>query len=1130
MTRVPAPVAPRVPASAAPRPRPRRGLRDRFGLAAAAGLLAPLLVPVALGGAGQAAGTPDLGAAPAAAAVTPEPSAPVSADGLPTVQTDGIVYSVAVVGDVVYAGGNFDHARPAGQPRGGPGEVERRGLLAFRLSTGELLPWNPGARGDEFRTSGNPGGFCDNLGGDRWVCDSVFRLKASPDGTRLYAAGDFTQVGADRRYRVAAFDLAGSGSLVRDFRPAASSRVRGLAVTDDTVYLGGSFTSVDGQPRTRLAAVDLRGDLTGWAPTADSSVWALAPSASADRVLVGGQFARVNGGDRYGLDSVLADGTSAPFADRPVPPYGSFVTDIVVDGPTAYVASDGSGRPQFDGRLSLDVATGSVRWLDNCYGANQSVAVDGDVVYSASHSHNCDAMDTFPEGSPRYYQRLVAESTDATGTNRYGDPIPTWYHWQPEIDGGPSTSKYKNGPWAVDAADGWLVAGGEFLSVNREPQEGLVRFRTRAQAPRKQGPVFPFGAPVASSLEPGSVRVTWQPTYDRDDATLTYTVLRDEKPVHEVRLSSSFWEQSQPEAVWTDRSVTPGARHVYRLRVRDGDGNSIGSPAAPQVTVADGSARPALRSASLRTGASSYWTLDEPGGGTAGDLLGRRPLALRSGVTLGVPGSPGTGAGTAARFDGTSAGVASVESRDDDPQVFSVDGWFRTTTRKGGSLWGYGSQTAGGGDADRVLWMGDDGRLHATVDARTQFSVVDFVTVDTPGSYNDGDWHHVALVFGEDGMALSVDGTQVVSTELASLARHRDGYWRLGSAPLGSWARGVSSSHWAGELDEVALHRRELTADDVAERAAVARGATPPDAAAAVSCTDLACTADSAGSTPGTTGGGGAATIVAREWDMGDGTRLSGASPSHTYARAGTYAVRLTVTASTGLRDSETVPVTVTAPDPVLALDRFPTAATNGFGSAERGGAWAVLHDPSEYSVPGGKAYITHSRLGTTRAAWLPDVAVTDAEVGVAMSVDRLPAAGGSMWFGAVARRVGDVEYRQRVRLFSDGTVRVAVVRRGSDGIDRTLADAVVEGLVVAPGEPLRLRMEATGTSPTRLRASVQRASESGVRDWQVEATDDDPRLQVPGAVGVSTYSTAENGNVPNRVTIADFVVRRPHG
>src|SRR3954463_7604941 len=66
----------------------------------------------------------------------------VSGDSLPTPQINGVVWDQEIVGDIVYVGGNFTTARPAGAAPG-VSEVTRAGLLSYRLSTGELTNWAP---------------------------------------------------------------------------------------------------------------------------------------------------------------------------------------------------------------------------------------------------------------------------------------------------------------------------------------------------------------------------------------------------------------------------------------------------------------------------------------------------------------------------------------------------------------------------------------------------------------------------------------------------------------------------------------------------------------------------------------------------------------------------------------------------------------------------------------------------------------------------------------------------------------------------------------------------------------------------------------------------------------------------
>ena len=76
----------------------------------------------------------------ALAAVSPiqdRPSTGVTADALPTVQIDGVVWSQAVVGNTVYAGGQFANARPAGAAAG-TNQTPRANLLSYDITTGDL--------------------------------------------------------------------------------------------------------------------------------------------------------------------------------------------------------------------------------------------------------------------------------------------------------------------------------------------------------------------------------------------------------------------------------------------------------------------------------------------------------------------------------------------------------------------------------------------------------------------------------------------------------------------------------------------------------------------------------------------------------------------------------------------------------------------------------------------------------------------------------------------------------------------------------------------------------------------------------------------------------------------------------
>jgi VCBS repeat-containing protein len=67
--------------------------------------------------------------------------------------------------------------------------------------------------------------------------------------------------------------------------------------------------------------------------------------------------------------------------------------------------------------------------------------------------------------------------------------------------------------------------------------------------------------------------------------------------------------------------------------------------------------------------------------------------------------------------------------------------------------------------------------------------------------------------------------------------------------------------------------------------------------------------------------------IAAYSWDFGDGNIGNGASPTHTYAAAGTYTATLTVTDDGGAMDSDSASATILAPNqaPVAAGDDYTT-------------------------------------------------------------------------------------------------------------------------------------------------------------------------------------------------------------
>jgi signal peptidase I len=216
-------------------------------------------------------------------------------------------------------------------------------------------------------------------------------------------------------------------------------------------------------------------------------------------------------------------------------------------------------------------------------------------------------------------------------------------------------------------------------------------------------------------------------------------------------------------------------------------------------------------------GATQYWSLQEPGGPTAvsGGAAGTAGNGTYSGggVTYRVPG-PGCGPGldSGVRLDG-STGQIWTGRQMVNPQWFSVQIWFSTTTTRGGKLIGFGASTNGTQSSkfDRHIYMTNSGALRFGVYNGGHF------TVGTPGSYNDGRWHLATATFSPStGMALYVDGALAGSSTATTAAENTTGYWRIGYDNLGSWPDNPASAFFAGSVAHASVYERVLTAEEVA--------------------------------------------------------------------------------------------------------------------------------------------------------------------------------------------------------------------------------------------------------------------------------------------------------------------------
>src|SRR4051812_45090382 len=317
-----------------------------------------------------------LAAEPAAADTSPpNPGTPptASADSLPTVQINGVVWAQVIVGNTVYATGQFTQARPAGAAAG-TSETPRSNILAYNLSTGALISsWAPTL--DAQGTS----------------------IAAAADGSRIFVGGDFTSVSGVARNRAVALDPT-TGAVLTGWNANVNARVDDIEVSGSTVYLGGAFTVVGNQPRSRLAAVtSSTGALLPWAPQADAEVEALVAPAGSGKVIAGGHFYNMNGVAAEGpsaIDAATGDTLSWPMNTQAANAGdNSAITSLTTDGTnvygTGFVFFGQGGDGNVEGSFAADVATGQLVWVNGCRGDSYSAVPLGPVLYSVGHAHNC---------------------------------------------------------------------------------------------------------------------------------------------------------------------------------------------------------------------------------------------------------------------------------------------------------------------------------------------------------------------------------------------------------------------------------------------------------------------------------------------------------------------------------------------------------------------------------------------------------------------------------------------------------------------------------------------------------------------------------------------------------------------
>ncbi|MBT2545037.1 LamG domain-containing protein, partial [Streptomyces sp. ISL-44] len=766
------------------------------------GLAAALVLSLA--GAGTGLG---LVLMPRASAVTPPVA--FTADNLPTWQPNGIVWALAQTNGTVFAGGTFSVVRP---PSGGSGsEQEAVNFVALDAATG-----NPTSCKLSF-----------TIGEGTAV---VRTLVVSKDKKTLYAGGYFGAVDGTPVSSVAAIDIA-TCKPKASFHPSFPATVRGLAVTDDTLYAAGDFNTVQGQTRQHFAAVDATsGALKPFTANADESGRAIEVTPDSKSVLLGGDFFTVNGAGSHALAVVDSASGTVKKTYGNIPPL-SIVMDIATDATSFYTGNQGNAGGVFDGRTAFNLGDFNEKWRDRCLGATQSVLPYDGVLYSSSHAHDCSTELEFPEEGKRLY--LMAQPTD----HKAPAPAPVdgfvrgprKLGWFPALNGGIHEGI---GPRVMVVAEKgttkYMWVGGEFTTVNGAPQQGLTRLASTGDVGAPTTPVA-----SASSVKPAEVQVRWRTSLDRDDSKLTYRIYRNGSATPAHTMTADSLEFERPQASWTDTTVKAGQSYTYRVTATDSAGNTSALSATASVTVP--TSIQAYPNQVRADGAQLYWRYEDTTSPYTADSSGS---GNTSGIQVGAPAlrqTPGavSGTGTAMGFNGTSQQVYS-DHRQSIGSAYTLETWFKTGATRGGKLIGFGNNTI------RDSWLYDK-HIYLTDTGRLAFGTyngsIHTIATGQFDTYNDNKWHHVVATQGPAGMALYIDGQNKGTLNVTDSLQY-EGYWHVGGDNLNWWPDRPASNFFAGQIDETAVYPKALTAAQAKNHYDL--GKAPSDTVSKVTATEKA--------------------------------------------------------------------------------------------------------------------------------------------------------------------------------------------------------------------------------------------------------------------------------------------------
>jgi len=682
----------------------------------------------------------------------------------PTTSTPAEVMALAQIGNTLYVGGKFlEVVRKRNEPH-----HDQSFLAAFDATSGEWIDW-----------------WRPQLNG------SVFALEASPDGSRLYVGGEFTEVNGvgDTAGLVALDPETGELDLgfIADVEGASNAATQGVVRTiravGSWVYVGGSFNHITGPAlgsriRTyKVARLATDGTPDGsWLPFVNGGgVWGLDVDNSRGRVYLTGYFEAVDNEPDTGNFIAVRTSNGDPITNLerfPVlTPQQPHQFEVIVDGDSVWVV----GTQHLIHKLNASDLSIDRRWFTgyepgfHIGGDFQALGILDDRIYATCHCWGVirelsDSVTSIVEAQD---EPVAGEVQGIIGFDRdSGDWIDTF---TPDTLG-------QIGGWAVNGGgDGCLWVGGDLnrRSIGDLWRNGLMRWCDEAgQGPpvgppldeppdssENNPPTTPSG-PAVDSAPGDEVELSWTESFD-DTAVATYIIYRNGVEVDRTRRTAT--------------RLAPGGRLSVQAMDPFGNHSGFSDPVSTESLIPD---------------VIGYWPLD----GTAFDMTGNGNHGTIDGGLV-IPGRVVDARRLAA---GDSIDVAANSDLEigKDNDNFTVSAWIRLES---GST---------GNPRPNVVAAGV-ARLGTAANSTRAFGRIETTagttTLQSMNPLDVGRWHHVSVVRAGGDMRLYVDGTLESSLALA------------GSTSAGSGAVAITGD--SAGVDEVTIHGGALTAGQVADLA-----------------------------------------------------------------------------------------------------------------------------------------------------------------------------------------------------------------------------------------------------------------------------------------------------------------------